>query len=69
MKKMARAYEFRGIGERDDNWGYFVDYEDIPSKEYDLEVDGEDLPRVREEMVGHDDDGTDKWVKVIVCCK
>ena len=74
MKKMVKVYVFRGIMEcRNDNWRGFIDYEDTPSKVYERYAEpGEDLlhqPIVHEEMVGEEEDGTQKWVKSIVCCK
>lgn len=71
----VKVYVFRGIGESvpDENWGHFVDYEDTPSEIYErYAMDGEEMPKpmspiVHEEMVG-EEDGTQKWVKEIVCC-
>ena len=73
MKKMVKVYVFRGIKERDEHWGNFIDYEDKPFKVYkryarEGEIPQPDKPLVYEEMVG-EHDGTQKWVKSIVCCK
>ena len=72
----VKVYVFKGIMEceRNDHWRGVVDYEDTPSKVYErYAVAGEDLPQpykpvVYEEMVG-EEDGIQKWVKSIVCCK
>ena len=68
----VKVYVFRG--ERDENWGDYIDYEDRPSKVYERYArEGEnprlDKPIVHEEMVS--DDGIhQKWVKtIVVCCK
>ena len=72
--KVVKVYEFRGImEERNDNWRGFIDYEDVPSKVYERYAREGEIPQpykpvVYEEMVG-EHDGTQKWVKSIVCCK
>ena len=72
----VKVYVFKGIMEceRHDHWMGFIDYEDTPSKVYErYAMEGEELPHpykpiVHEEMVG-EEDGIQKWVKSIVCCK
>lgn len=76
-KKMkVEVHVYRGISEvvPDEHWGDFIDYEDTPFKVYTRDTrEGEKLPKpmspiVHEEMVGVED-GMQKWVKSIVCCK
>lgn len=72
----VKVYVFMGIGESvpDEHWGNFVDYEDSPHEVYERYTrEGEEMPKpmspiVYEEMVG-EEDGIQKWVKSIVCCK
>lgn len=75
----VKVYVFRGFreddpAERDARWGDFIDYEDTPFEVYERYTrEGEEMPKpmapiVHEEMVGVED-GIQRWVKSIVCCK
>ena len=69
----VKVYVFRGERDtRDEHWCGVVDYEDTPSV-YERYARKGEIPQpykpiVYEEMVG-EEDGIQKWVKSIVCCK
>ena len=69
MKVKVKVYVFRGVKcVGDEHWGNFIDYEDTPSQVYErYALPEEVLPQVYESMVNRLEDGTQEWVKSVVC--